>query len=42
VVLLTSNAAIVAATRQADPQAWRRHLAFFLNGIRTSRPPEIG
>ena len=34
VALLTSNAAIVAATQQSDPQAWRRHLAFYLDGIR--------
>ena len=40
-LLLTSNAAIVAATRQADSEAWRRHLAFFLNGIRASGPPDI-
>jgi AcrR family transcriptional regulator len=34
VLLLTANAAIVAATQQADPLAWRRHLGFFLDGIR--------
>jgi AcrR family transcriptional regulator len=39
VVLLTSNAAVVAATREADPLAWRRHLAFFLDGIRTGAGP---
>jgi hypothetical protein len=38
VLLLTSNAAIVAATEQADPRAWRRHLGFFLDGIRTGEP----
>lgn len=36
VLLLTSNAAIVSATEQSDPQAWRRHVGFFLDGIRTS------
>jgi AcrR family transcriptional regulator len=40
VALLTSNAAIVKATRQADPEAWRRHLAFFLDGIRTAAEPD--
>jgi AcrR family transcriptional regulator len=35
-LLLTSNAAIVAATEQVDPQAWRRHVSFFLDGIHTS------
>jgi hypothetical protein len=34
-LLLTSNAAVVAATQQTDPQAWRRHFGFFLDGVRT-------
>jgi AcrR family transcriptional regulator len=42
VALLTSNAAIVKATRQADPEAWRRHLGFFLDGIRGAAEPATG
>jgi AcrR family transcriptional regulator len=42
VTLTWANARIVAATQDAAPNAWRRHLAFLLDGLRTSAAHPIG
>jgi AcrR family transcriptional regulator len=36
--ILMATAGIIEATRQTNPQAWRRHLSLVLDATRTNRP----